>query len=161
MDYVDLYLLHWPLKGMRPVEIMAALAEVVQSGKARCGVLELPRLAAGPLQRDRSQEGWPQLINNQVAYNLFERGIEVEILPQAVADGIAITAYRPIAEGVLAGRYQVGGPFPAGARGESSGPVIAWLSQHGDSIERFVRYAADLRVPPGHWPWPGCATRAG
>ncbi len=150
MDYVDLYLLHWPLKGMRPAEIMAALAEVVRSGKARyVGCSNFPAWLLAHCNAIAAREGWPRLINNQVAYNLFERGIEVEILPQAVADGIAITAYRPIAEGVLAGRYQVGGPFPAGARGESSGPVIAWLSQHGDSIERFVRYAADLRVPPG------------
>jgi aryl-alcohol dehydrogenase-like predicted oxidoreductase len=83
-----------------------------------------------------------------VAYNLFERGIEVEILPQAIAAKIAVTAYRPLAEGVLAGRYRVGGPFPAGARGETSGPVITWLSQYGPSILRFNRYAADLGVAP-------------
>ena len=148
-DYVDLYLLHWPVKGMRPIEIMAALNQVVQAGKARyVGCSNFPAWLLAHCNAIAAAHGWPRLINNQVAYNLFERGIEVEILPQAVAEGIAITAYRPLAEGVLAGRYQVGGPFPSGARGESSGPVVTWLAQHGDSIARFNRYAAELGVAP-------------
>ncbi len=148
-DTVDLYLLHWPLPGMRPVEIMQALDQVVRAGKARyVGCSNFPAWLLAHCNAIAAAHGWPRLINNQVAYNLFERGIEVEILPQAVAEEIAITAYRPLAEGVLAGRYQVGGPFPSGARGESSGPVITWLAQHGASIQRFNRYAADLGVPP-------------
>jgi 1-deoxyxylulose-5-phosphate synthase len=34
-DFVDLYLIHWPVEGMNPTEIMGALNEVVTSGKAR------------------------------------------------------------------------------------------------------------------------------
>ena len=148
-DYVDLYLLHWPLPGMRPSEIMAALDKVVAAGKARyVGCSNFPAWLLAHCNAIAAAHGWPRLMNNQVAYNLLERGVEVEILPQAVAEGIAITVYRPLAEGVLAGRYQVGGPFPSGARGESSGPVITWLAQHGASIQRFNRYAADLGVPP-------------
>lgn len=149
MDHVDLYLVHWPQPGMRPSEIMAALDEVVRAGKARhVGCSNFPAWLLAHCNAIAAAHGWPRLVNNQLAYNLFERGIEVEILPQAVAEGIAVTAYRPLAEGVLAGRYQVGGPFPAGARGENSGPVITWLAQHGASIERFNRYAAELGVPP-------------
>lgn len=148
-DYVDLYLLHWPVVGMKPTEIMAALSDVVREGKARyVGCSNFPAWLVGYCNLIAVENGWPKLVNNQVAYNLFERGIEVEILPQAIAAKIAITAYRPLAEGVLAGRYEVGGPFPAGARGESSGPVITWLSQHGSGIRRFNRFAANLGVPP-------------
>jgi 1-deoxyxylulose-5-phosphate synthase len=148
-DYVDLYLVHWPAVGMKPVEIMAALNDVVQSGKARyVGCSNFPAWLVAHCNAVATEHGWAKLVNNQVAYNLFERGIEVELLPYAVAAKIAITAYRPLAEGVLAGRYQVGGPFPAGARGESSGPVITWLSQYGPAIQRFNGYAADLGVAP-------------
>ncbi|MCX6030055.1 MAG: aldo/keto reductase [Chloroflexi bacterium] len=148
-DAVDLYLLHWPLPGMRPVEIMAALAQVVAAGKTRyVGCSNFPAWLLAHCNAIAAEHGWPRLVNNQVAYNLFERGIEVEILPQAVAERIAITVYRPLAEGVLAGRYQVGGAFPAAARGETSGPAITWLAQHGASIARFNRYAAELGVAP-------------
>lgn len=149
MDYIDLYLLHWPLPGMRPAEIMSALDKVVQSGKARyVGCSNFPAWLVAHCNAIAAEHGWPKLVNNQVAYNLFERGIEVEILPQAVADKIAITTYRPLAEGVLAGRYQVGGPFPSGARGESSALPITWLAQYGDGVRRFMRYAAELGVAP-------------
>jgi aryl-alcohol dehydrogenase-like predicted oxidoreductase len=134
---------------MRPRQIMAALAQVVAAGKARyVGCSNFPAWLLAHCNAIAAEHGWPRLVNNQVAYNLFERGIEVEILPQAVAERIAVTAYRPLAEGVLAGRYAVGGAFPAGARGENSGPVITWLAQHSSSIERYNRYAADLGVAP-------------
>lgn len=149
LDYVDLYLVHWPMPGMKPLEIMGALNEVVTAGKARfVGCSNFPAWLVAHCNAIAAEHGWPRFVNNQVAYNLFERGIEVEILPQAVAENIAISAYRPIAEGLLAGRYQVGGPFPAGARGENSGPVVTWLSQYGSAILRFNRYAAALGVPP-------------
>ena len=128
---------------------MGALNRVVAAGKARYrGLRELPGMAAGPLQRIAAERGWPKLVNNQVAYNVFERGVEVEILPQAVAENIAITAYRPLAEGLLAGTYGPGKPLPQNSRGESSACVLTWLSQYGEGVERFNRFAAELGVHP-------------
>jgi aryl-alcohol dehydrogenase-like predicted oxidoreductase len=148
-DFVDLYLVHWPVPGMRPEEIMQALNSVVKQGKARyIGCANYPAWLLAHSNAIAARNGWAPLISNQVAYNIFERGIEVEILPQAVAENVAITAYRPLAEGLLAGKYAAGAPLPANSRGQSSSPVVTWLSQYGESIDRFNQFAADLGVHP-------------
>lgn len=149
-DHVDLYLLHWPVPGMNPVEIMEALSKVVAAGKARfVGCCNFPAWLLAHCNSIAAANGWPRLVNNQVAYNIIERGIEVEILPQAVAEHIAITAYRPLAMGLLTGKYRWGQPLPDNSRGQTSSQIITWLSQYGPGLDRFIDFAAKLGVEPG------------
>jgi len=150
-DYVDLYMIHWPIPGMDPYEVMEALNDVVQQGKARyVGCCNYPAWLFAHSNAIAQRNGWAPLVCNQVAYNLFERGIEVEILPQAVADNVAITAYRTLAMGLLAGKYSQGQALPIDARGATDSRVITWLTQHGRSIELFKQYAAELGVHAAH-----------
>ena len=149
IDFVDLYMIHWPVSGMRPAEMMEALNQVVAQGKARyLGCCNYPAWLFAHSNSIAQRNGWAPLICNQVAYNIFERGIEVEILPQAVAERVAITAYRPMAEGLLTGKYKAGAPLPEDSRGQTSPLVITWLSQYGESIDRFNQFAADHGVHP-------------
>lgn len=134
---------------MRPEEIMQALNRVVEQGKARyVGCSNYPAWLFAHSNAIAARNGWAPLVCNQVAYNIFERGIEVEILPQAVAEQVAIITYRPLAEGLLAGKYAAGTPLPANSRGQSSSLVVTWLSQYGESIDRFNQFAADMDVHP-------------
>src|SRR5690606_33647689 len=143
-DYVDLYLIHWPAEGMRPAEMMEALNDVVKAGKARfVGCCNYPAWLLAHSNAIALQNGWPRLVSHQVAYNIIERGVEVEILPQAVGDQIAITTYRSLAQGLLTGKYRWGQPLPANTRGESSAQIITWLSQYGEGVERFIRFAQE------------------
>ena len=87
IDYVDLYMIHWPIEGMRPKEIMEALNGVVTQGKARyVGCCNYPAWLFAHSNAIAERNGWARLVCNQVAYNLIERGVEIEILPQAVAE---------------------------------------------------------------------------
>ena len=148
-DYVDLFLVHWPAVGMNLTGMMRALARVVSDGKARyVGCCNFPAWLLASSNAVAVEHGWPRLRCNQVAYNLVERGVEVEILPQAVTDGIFITAYRPLAVGLLAGGYRPGKALEPGRRGSTDSRVITWLSQHGGSVDRFLAFCERRSLSP-------------
>ena len=149
MDYVDLYLIHWPVAGMNLIEMMSALNQVSTSGKARLvGCCNFPAYLVASSNAIAAENGWSKLSCNQVAYNLIERGVEVEILPQARLEHFAIMAYRPLAVGLLTGKFLPGMPMDAATRGAVDSRVITWLTQHGRSIENFVRYARECNLEP-------------
>jgi aryl-alcohol dehydrogenase-like predicted oxidoreductase len=148
-DFVDLYLIHWPVEGMNPIEIMRALNTVVESGKTRyVGCCNFPAWLLAHHNAIAAANGWARMINNQIAYNLIERGVEVEIFPQAVAEDIALTAYRSLVQGLLTGKYRWGQPLPGNTRGQTSAQIITWLSQYGESVDRFIAFAKERGISP-------------
>lgn len=149
MDYVDLYMIHWPVNGMNLTEMMGALNRVVEDGKAKyIGVCNFSCYLLASANSVAAEHGWHRLVCNQVAYNLIERGIEVEILPHALLDHIVITAYRPLAVGLLTGKFRPGQKMDAQTRGFSDSRVITWLSQYGAGIEKFIILAEKKGVHP-------------
>ena len=61
----------------------------------------------------------------QPQYNWLERDLESGYLPVCQRAGIAITPYRPLAGGLLSGKYQRGTALPAGSRAAES----AWIDE--------------------------------
>jgi len=148
-DYVDLYMIHWPREGMKPAEIMAALNDVVATGKARfVGCCNFPAWLVAHCNAMAARNGWAPLVCNQVPYNPVERGIEVEILPQAVAENIAVTVYRALLIGLLAGKYHPDQPLPADARAQTDQRIADWLARYADGFRAYHKMAADLGVHP-------------
>ena len=149
IEYVDLYMIHWPREGMNPEEIMEALSVVVEQGKARyVGCCNYPAWLFAHSNAIAARNGWPRLVCNQIPYNLVERGVEVEVLPQAAAENVAITVYRPLLIGILAGKYKIGEPVPDDSRGKTDQRISAWLDKYGESLERFNQFAADHALHP-------------
>jgi aryl-alcohol dehydrogenase-like predicted oxidoreductase len=105
-DYIDLYWLHnWDVN--TPMEeTMAALEDLVRSGKVRyIGVSDTPAwkiVEANMIARFR---GWSAFIGLQIEYSLLERSVEQELVPMALEFGLGITPWSPLKSGVLSGKY--------------------------------------------------------
>ncbi len=148
-EYVDLLMIHWPKPQMNIFAMMEALNSVAEQGKVRyVGCCNFPAWLLAHCNSVAQANGWAKLRCNQIPYNLVERGVEVEVLPQAMAEKIAITVYRPLLMGVLAGKYTPGAPLPVDSRGYNDKRVVDWLERFGDSLNAFARFAADRNLHP-------------
>jgi aryl-alcohol dehydrogenase-like predicted oxidoreductase len=102
MDYVDLYIVHrWDYK--TPIEeTMAALHDVVKSGKARyIGASAMYAWQFLKAQYVAEKYGYTRFISMQNHYNLIYREEEREMIPLCKELGVAITPYSPLAGGRL------------------------------------------------------------
>ncbi len=148
-ECVDLYMIHWPRVGMNPLEIMRALNDVVKGGKARfVGCCNYPAWLLEHHNAIARANGWALLACNQIPYNPVERGVELEVLPQAFATGVAITVYRPLLEGILAGKYDPDKPMPSDSRAEWDDRVQKWMKKYDAGIRFLLALAREKRVSP-------------
>ncbi len=146
-DYLDLYLIHWPRKGMRIGEIMEALDKVVKSGKARfVGCSNYPAWVLECSNSYARLNDLAPMVSHQLPYNLLERGVEVEVLPMAKTENIAVMVYRPIAMGLLAGKYIPGEPIPDDSRAKTDERIAKWLSDYSDGILKLRDFARERGV---------------
>ena len=103
---IDLYMVHQPWGFSPPEAEMDAMADLVQAGKIRSvGVsnfnAEQMRRAHLALQK----RGLPLAVN-QVQYSLLHRKIETNgVLSAAKELGVTITAWSPLASGLLTGKF--------------------------------------------------------
>ena len=92
MDYVDLYLIHWPVKGKN--ESWKAMEELLKQGKCKAiGVSNFMIKHLEDLQKNSSI--LPAV--NQIEFNPFV--YEKEVIEYSQNLGIIIEAYTPIARG--------------------------------------------------------------
>ncbi|WP_374398640.1 aldo/keto reductase [Niveibacterium sp.] len=115
LDYVDIFYHHRPDPETPLEETMAALAHIVNSGKALYVGLsnypaELTRRAAAMLR----ELGTPCLIH-QPRYSMLDRWVEGGLLDALADEGIGGIAFSPLAQGVLSDRY-LSGEIPADSR---------------------------------------------
>lgn len=100
-DYIDLLQIHWPDATTPISETMDAVATLMEQGKVR---------AAGVCNYSAAQVSEAlktvRLASNQVPYSLIHRGIEKEIVPQALKEGMSIVPYSPLQRGLLTGKIK-------------------------------------------------------
>jgi 1-deoxyxylulose-5-phosphate synthase len=142
-DYVDLYQCHRYDRNTPLEETMAALSDVVSSGKARyIGFSEWSPAqiqAALDLSRDK---GYAKFVSSQPQYSMLHRDPEREVFPLCQANGISQIVWSPLAQGALTGKYKPGAPPPEGSRATSrqmGAMMSGWLEE--DVLETVQRLA--------------------
>ncbi len=100
VEAIDLYQVHWPDHDTPFEETGAALAELVDEGKIRhVGVSNFSPSEMEALSRAIEVE------SDQPPYNLFNRGIEEDVLPWCHEHDVGLLVYGPLSHGLLSGRF--------------------------------------------------------
>ena len=131
-DYVDLVQLHetldrweWQLEKLHTLQ---------EEGKT----LAIGLCNATPRQIAHALEIAP-VVTYQAPYNLFDRDVEQRELPLCRERGLGFLAYRPLASGLLTGKYAMPPEFPEGDHRR----MIYWFK--GLEFERRRRVVDRLR----------------
>lgn len=94
MDYLDLYLIHWPRAGMRLAETFRALNQLVREGKVRH--LGVSNFDLALLKESAALAETP-LLTDQVPYSVLEREYARSgVLAYCQQNDILLTAYSPV-----------------------------------------------------------------
>jgi aryl-alcohol dehydrogenase-like predicted oxidoreductase len=106
-DYIDLYYLHIWDKHTPIEETVAAMHDLVQSGKVRyLGISDTPAWKVAQAQLLSQVRGWAPLVALQIEYSLAERTVEGELVPMAQELGLGVVPWSPLASGRLSGKYR-------------------------------------------------------
>jgi aryl-alcohol dehydrogenase-like predicted oxidoreductase len=149
-DYIDLYWLHiWDQ--ITPVEeVMRGFEDLVRSGKVLyAGVSDAPAWWIARANTLAEFRGWGKFVGLQIEYSLIERTVERELLPMAKALRLGVTAWSPLAGGILSGKYQ-GGAQAKDARFNSE--MMKPMMRGGDRSEQIVAAVKQVAQQLGRSP---------
>jgi aryl-alcohol dehydrogenase-like predicted oxidoreductase len=105
-DHIDLYLLHY-WDGTTPIEeIMRGLDDLVSAGKVTyVAVSDVQAWQISRANMLADLRGWAPFIGVQIEYSLLQRTGERELIPMAEELDLGVTAWSPLAGGILSGKY--------------------------------------------------------
>jgi aryl-alcohol dehydrogenase-like predicted oxidoreductase len=141
-DYIDVFWVHvWDV--FTPIEeVVRALDDVATAGKVRyVGVSDTPAWVVAQATMLADLRGWNRFAGLQLPYSLVERTPERDLLPMARALDLTVTAWGPLGQGVLNGRYGAGRETSAATR-------LAALGAYGEAVlnERNLQIAAAVNT---------------
>lgn len=138
-DYIDLYWVHaWDF--MTPVEeVMRGLDDMVRAGKVLyVGISDTPAWIVAQANTLAQIQGWSPFVGLQIEYSLAQREPERDLIPMARAFDLAVTAWGPLAGGILSGKYaKTAKPDTARYSGESNPPDERKL-QIGETVMKLA-----------------------
>ena len=149
-DYIDLYWLHiWDQ--ITPIEeVMRAFDDLVRQGKILyAGVSDIPAWVVAKANTLADLRGWTPFVGLQIEYSLIERAPERELLPMAAGLGVGVTAWSPLAGGMLTGKQ-----FEAGGAKDSrqSDPQLKQFIASDARKEAIAREVVAVARECGHSP---------
>jgi len=105
-DYIDLYWVHmWDQ--ITPVEeVMRGLDDLIRQGKVLyVGISDAPAWWIAQANTLAQLRGWSPFVGLQIEYSLIERTVERELVPMAKGLNLGLTAFSPLAGGILTCKY--------------------------------------------------------
>jgi aryl-alcohol dehydrogenase-like predicted oxidoreductase len=139
-DYIDIYQVHWPDPLVSIEETAEAMHVLLRQGKIRA--IGVSNFSVGQIEQFRRVAPLHVL---QSPYNLFERGIEADLLPYCRKNNIATLGYGALCRGLLSGRMRPNTVFD-GDDLRRSDPKFREprFAQYLDAVQRLDRLAKEL-----------------
>jgi aryl-alcohol dehydrogenase-like predicted oxidoreductase len=100
-DRIDIYQIHWPDPHVPVEETATTLRSLFEQGKI--GAIGVSNFSPEQMEEFRK---FAPLHVLQPPYNLFERGIDADVLPYCRRNGIATLGYGALCRGLLSGRMR-------------------------------------------------------
>ena len=145
-DWIDLYQQHQP-DPLTPIEeTLRALDDLVRQGKVRyIGCSTLPAWQVVEAQWTSKHLGLHHFISCQEEYSLLARGLDGEMMPMLESYGLGLIPFRPLADGLLTGKYERGMPPPAGTRLATMARAAErnFTDENWVIVERLAGFAAE------------------
>jgi aryl-alcohol dehydrogenase-like predicted oxidoreductase len=135
-DHIDLYQMHRPDPTTPIEETLAALTDLVRQGKVLyIGCSTFPAWKVMEALFISEMKGLARFVTEQSPYNLLDRRVENELVPLALAHGMGLLPWAPIAQGLLAGRYPANGMLPVDSRAVQKAGIYAQrISERGIAV---------------------------
>src|ERR1700739_3881672 len=153
-DYIDLYWVHiWDQ--ITPVEeFMRGLDDLVRQGKVLyVGISDAPAWWIAQANTMASLRGWSPFVGLQIEYSLIERSVERELIPMAKGLNVGLTAWSPLARGMLTGKYHGHGSSEQGRLNGNTMKDFMPEQQRTERVVKAVKAGWDLtgrsREPAG------------
>jgi aryl-alcohol dehydrogenase-like predicted oxidoreductase len=164
-DYIDLYQMHTPDPTTPIEETLAALDDLVHSGKVRyVGNSNFSGWQIADADWAARTAGLARMVSAQNNYSLVNRQVEREVTPACERFGLGILPYFPLASGLLTGKYRRGQPGPKGARLSEGAPMAAMAARflsdaNFDIVDALEKLASDSGVTILHLAMGGLAAQ--
>ncbi|MFF1385354.1 aldo/keto reductase [Arthrobacter sp. NPDC058288] len=144
-DWIDLYQFHTP-DPLTPIdETLAALDDLVTSGKVRyIGHSNRAGWQIAEAEFVARARGGTRFISTQNHYNLLDRRAELEVTPAAEAYGLGVLPYFPLANGLLTGKYAPG-KAPEGSRLSHTRTNLV-NDADWEQLDKFSKFAAERNL---------------
>ena len=145
-DYLDLYYCHRFDPEVPMEEIARSMNDLICRGKilywgTSVWPAEYIEQAVGICEKYNLHKP----IVEQPRYNMIDRHVETDIMPATTRNGMGLTVWSPLAQGILSGKYNNG--VPEGSRGDTT----AWLKHdlidsNIEKVKKLAKLAGDNSI---------------
>lgn len=137
-DYIDIYQIHWPDLDTRFEETARTMKELLDEG-----IIRAIGVSNYDVQQMEEFQKTAPIHTCQPPYNLFERGIEKDLIPYCKKNNITLITYGALCRGLLSGQMSKDREFNEGDLRKDTDPKFQGdtFEHHLEAVEKLKQYA--------------------
>lgn len=143
-DHIDLYQMHHIDRETPWEEIWQAMEQLVREGKiVYAGSSNFAGWQIATANQLAERRHFMGLVSEQSIYSLFNRKIELEVIPACRGYGLGLIPYSPLAGGLLGGALK---EVKEGRRSEEE--MRAMIAKHRPQLEEYEAFCKEVGESP-------------